>query len=187
MIVLASGSPRRGEILTNAGIAFVREIPSQIDETPLPGEPPRQYVERLAREKAEAIPSQAGRIVLGADTTVVIEDEILGKPAGEADAARMLGLLSGREHQVITGLCLRSERGQVVEAATTRVWFATLSRPEIDAYVATGEPLDKAGAYGIQGLASKFVTRIDGCYFNVMGLPIAMVYAHLRANPAFML
>src|SRR5689334_9869988 len=136
MIVLASGSPRRGEILTNAGIAFVREIPSQIDETPLPGEPPRQYVERLAREKAEAIPSQAGRIVLGADTTVVIEDEILGKPAGEADAARMLGLLSGREHQVITGLCLRSERGQVVEAATTRVWFATLSRPEIDAYVA---------------------------------------------------
>src|SRR2546422_9147344 len=123
MIVLASGSPRRGEILTNAGIAYVREIPSQIDETPLPGEPPRQYVERLAREKAESIRAKADRIVLGADTAVVIGHEILGKPASAADAARMLGLLSGREHQVITGLCLRSERGQVVDAATTRVWL----------------------------------------------------------------
>ena len=118
--------------------------------------------------------------MLGADTTVVIDGEILGKPADPADAARMLRLLSGRAHEVITGICLRSGRGKVVDAATTRVWFAALSEAEIEAYVASGEPMDKAGAYGIQGLASKFVGRIDGCYFNVMGLPIALLYAHLR-------
>jgi septum formation protein len=187
MIVLASGSPRRGEILTNAGIAYTREIPGDIDETPAAGEPPRQYVERLAREKAESIPSKGERIVLGADTAVVIDGQILGKPSDPADAARILRLLSGREHDVITGVCLRSERGQVIDSASTRVWFAPLSDAEIDAYVATGDPMDKAGAYGIQGPVSKFISRIDGCYFNVMGLPIALVYAHLRGNPAFML
>jgi septum formation protein len=180
MIVLASGSPRRGEILNNAGIPYVRQIPGYVDETPAAGEPPRDYVSRLAREKAEAIVASDDSIVLGADTTVVIDGEILGKPADAADAARMLRLLSGRAHEVITGICLRSERGQVVDAATTRVWFAALSEAEIEAYVASGEPMDKAGAYGIQGLASKFVSRIDGCYFNVMGLPIALLYAHLR-------
>jgi septum formation protein len=180
MIVLASGSPRRGEILSNAGIAYRREIPAGIDETPAPGEAPRDYVMRLAREKASAIAADPERIVLGADTAVVIEGEILGKPSDTSDAARMLQRLSGRMHEVITGICLSSPRGQVVDAASTRVWFTTLSGPEIEAYVASGEPMDKAGAYGIQGLASKFVTRIDGCYFNVMGLPISLLYTLLR-------
>jgi septum formation protein len=180
MIVLASGSPRRGEILSNAGIAYLRQIPAGIDETPAPEEAPRDYVMRLAREKASAIAANTDRIVLGADTTVVIEGEILGKPSDAADAARMLRRLSGRMHEVITGICLSSRRGQVVDAASTRVWFTTLSDAEIEAYVASGEPMDKAGAYGIQGLASKFVTRIDGCYFNVMGLPISLVYTLLR-------
>ena len=187
MLVLASGSPRRGEILTNAGIPFVREVPNDIDETPRSGEPARDYVVRLAREKAESVEARDGRIVLGADTTVVVDEQILGKPSSPADAARMLRLLSGRAHEVITGICLRSARGQVVDAAITRVWFAALSDPEIAAYAASGEPMDKAGAYGIQGLASKFVEHIDGCYFNVMGLPVALVYAHLRTNPAFMI
>lgn len=187
MIVLASGSPRRGEILTNAGLPYVREVPIDIDETPSPGEPPLEYVLRLAREKAESIKATGDRIVLGADTAVVVEGQILGKPADAADAVRMLRLLCGRPHEVMTGICLRSARGQVVDVATTRVWFARLSEDEIAAYVASGESMDKAGAYGIQGLASKFVDRIDGCYFNVMGLPIALVYSHLRANPVFML
>jgi len=187
MIVLASGSPRRGEILTNAGIPFVREVPSNIDETPKPGESPQDYVVRLAREKAEAVEARGDRIVLGADTSVVIDGQILGKPSSPADAIQMLRLLSGRSHEVITGICLRSARVRVTDAAITRVWFAALSDSDIDAYAASGEPMDKAGAYGIQGLASKFVERIDGCYFNVMGLPIALVYAHLRKNPAFMI
>jgi len=180
VIVLASASPRRAEILSNAGIPFVREIPAGIDETPVPGEAPRDYVMRLAREKAGAISVAAGRIVLGADTTVVVDGEILGKHSDAADAARMLRRLSGRAHDVITGVCLRDHRTQVVDAATTRVWFAPLSDAEIEAYVSTGDPMDKAGAYGIQGLASKFVTRIEGCYFNVMGLPVSLVYTHLR-------
>jgi septum formation protein len=187
MIILASGSPRRGEILTHAGISFVREVPLGIDETPSPDESPFRYVTRLASAKATAIEAAGQRIVLGADTAVVIGGEILGKPSTAGDAARMLRLLSGRMHEVLTGICLRSERGQVVDAATTRVWFAALSETEIKTYAASDEPMDKAGAYGIQGLASKFVTRIDGCYFNVMGLPIALVYQHLRTNPAFML
>ena len=187
MIVLASGSPRRGEILTNAGIPFVREVPSDIDETPRPGEAPRDYVVRLAREKAESVEARADRIVLGADTTVVIDGQILGKPSSPDDAARMLRLLSGRSHEVITGICLLSAHGRVPDAAITRVWFYALSASDIEAYAHSGEPMDKAGAYGIQGLASKFVQRIDGCYFNVMGLPVGLVYAHLRTNPAFMI
>lgn len=187
MIVLASGSPRRGEILTNAGIPFVREVPSNIDETPKPSESPQDYVVRLAREKAEAVEATGGRIVLGADTTVVIEGQILGKPSSPADAARMLRLLSGRSHEVITGICLRSARVRVTDAAITRVWFAALSDSDLEAYAHSDEPMDKAGGYGIQGLASKFIERIDGCYFNVMGLPVALVYAHLRTNPAFMI
>jgi septum formation protein len=142
---------------------------------------------RLAREKARAIAASAGRVVLGADTTVVLDGQILGKPADAADAARMLRLLSGRPHEVITGVCLRSPLGEVVEAASTAVLFTRLSGAEIDAYVASGEPMDKAGAYGIQGLASKFISRIEGCYFNVMGLPIALVYARIREHPAFMI
>lgn len=180
MIVLASASPRRAEILSSAGVPFVREIPAHIDETPAAGEAPRDYVTRLAREKAEAIPAGAGRLVLGADTAVVIDGEILGKPADRDDAARMLRRLSGRAHDVITGICLMGRDGAVIDAATTRVWFCSLSDQEIEVYVASGEPMDKAGGYGIQGLASKFVTRIDGCYFNVMGLPVSLVYSYLR-------
>jgi septum formation protein len=184
VIVLASASPRRGDILSAAGIPFVREIPAGIDETPAPDEAPRDYVMRLAREKAATVAVDSGRIVLGADTTVVIAGEILGKPVDAPDAMRMLRLLSGRVHEVLTGICIHD---QIVDAATTRVWFSLLSETEIEAYVASGEPMDKAGAYGIQGLASKFITRIEGCYFNVMGLPISLVYSHLRANPGFVL
>ena len=186
MIVLASGSPRRAEILVKAGIPFVCEIPT-VDETPAPAESPTSYVTRLARIKAEAIPAGPNRVVLGADTTVVIDGEILGKPADAADAARMLRLLSGRMHEVLTGICLRSDCGEVSDVASTRVWFAALSPEEIESYTRSDDPMDKAGAYGVQSLASKFITRIDGCFFNVMGLPIALVYAHLRTNPAFML
>jgi septum formation protein len=181
VLVLASASPRRAQILSCAGIPFVQRIPANIDETPLVSEAPADYVTRLAREKAAAIEARADRIVLGADTTVVCDGEILAKPNDSADAARMLRLLSGRAHDVITGVCLRNSTTQIVDSATTRVWFCPLSETEIESYVASGEPRDKAGAYGIQGRASKFVTRIDGCYFNVMGLPVSVVYAHLRA------
>ena len=140
MIVLASGSPRRGEILTNAGIPFVREVPSNIDETPRPGEAPRDYVVRLAREKAESVEAHGDRIVLGADTTVVIDGQILGKPSSPDDAARMLRLLSGRSHEVITGICLRSARVRVTDAAITRVWFAALSDSDIEAYATPASP-----------------------------------------------
>src|SRR5205807_6828462 len=133
MIVLASGSPRRGEILANAGIAFTREVPSNVDETPAPGESPRDYVLRLARVKAESVDASGDRIALGADTAVVIDNEILGKPASAADATRMLRLLSGRIHEVITGICLRGERGQTMDAASTRVSFTHLSGAEIAA------------------------------------------------------
>ena len=180
MITLASGSPRRGEILANAGIAYTRNVPADIDETVAPGESPLHYVTRLAREKASAVVAGPETIVLGADTTVVVDGEILGKPVDAAEAARMLRRLSGRMHEVITGICLIGAGGQIVDAATTRVWFMELADAEIAAYAASGEPMDKAGAYGIQGLASKFVTRIEGCYFNVMGLPISLVYTHLR-------
>ena len=175
MLVLASQSPRRSEILRQAGIPFtVRTVP--VDETPLAGEKPADYVRRVAEMKAMAVAASPGEMVLGADTTVVVSGEMLGKPADEADARRMLALLSGRRHEVLTGICLRRGPDIVRDCAVTRVWFSTLSRREIEAYVASGEPFDKAGAYAIQGLASKFVERIHGCYFNVMGLPIALVY-----------
>ena len=176
-LTLASASPRRAEILAAAGIPFEKKQTQFIDETPIPGESPRDYVIRLAREKARAVTAD---LVLGADTTVVLDSEILGKPADPEEAASMLRRLSGRDHEVLTGICLRTPDREIADCASTRVWFAELSGAEIDAYVSSGEPMDKAGAYGIQGLASKFVTRIEGCYFNVMGLPIALVYAHLR-------
>jgi len=179
MLVLASQSPRRAEILRQAGIEFVVR-PAEVDESPLEAERPGPYVRRLARDKALAVDAAPDEIVLAADTTVVSHGELLAKPVDAADARRMLALLSGRRHEVLTGICLRRGPELLCDHASTAVWFAPLSEAEIDAYVASGEPMDKAGAYAIQGLASKFVERIEGCYFNVMGLPVAMVYRHLH-------
>lgn len=179
MLVLASRSPRRSEILRQAGIPFLVRAVS-VDETPFAGERPEDYVERLAEAKALAVQAAPDETVLGADTTVVVGGEMLGKPEDAADARRMLAMLSGCPHEVLTGICLK--RGQTIirDRAVTKVWFAPLSGQEIADYAASGEPMDKAGAYAIQGLASKFIERIDGCYFNVVGLPIALVYRHLR-------
>ncbi len=181
MLVLASHSPRRREILTRAGIAFVAR-PVNVDESKVGDEDPIQHVRRLAREKAEAAPAGAGEIVLGADTEVVLDGQILGKPANTADAERMLRMLSGREHLVITGICLRGPSGVVVDVESTKVRFVPVSERDIADYAASGEPMDKAGAYAVQGLASKFIDRIEGCYFNVVGLPIALVYKYLGSR-----
>ena len=172
-LVLASGSPRRRELLDVAGIDFdVR--PAGIDEAFLPGELPDAYVARLAREKARAV-HRHGETTLGADTTVVIDGESLGKPADAAEARAMLTRLQGRGHQVLTGWSLYDGRGGEDGVESTLVFFRPMIAPEIDQYVASGEPFDKAGGYGIQGLASKYVERIEGCYFNVVGLPVARV------------
>jgi septum formation protein len=177
VLVLASQSPRRAEILRQAGIRFVVRAVS-VDETPQSGETPEDYVRRLAEAKARAVPAGPDEIVLGADTTVVVDDELLAKPADAIDARRMLTALSGRRHEVITGICLRRGEEQICDHAVTTVWFAPLSEQEIDEYVASGEPMDKAGAYAVQGAASKFIPRIEGCYYNVMGLPVSLVYQH---------
>lgn len=215
-LILASASPRRRDLLTQAGFTF-DVIPANVPELRKPGEDPIRFVTRLAREKAEAVAAAHAvapdTIILGADTIVLVDDEVLGKPQDAADAARMLRLLSGKTHQVITGVCLakgrerhsisgnsvtsedplgvafplkkatRTVAGQSAPipkmlqraAEVTFVRFVTLSDQEIDAYVATGEPLDKAGAYAIQGRAGRWVPRIHGCYFNVVGLPLALV------------
>jgi nucleoside triphosphate pyrophosphatase len=195
MLILASASPRRRELLAQAGYTFeVR--PAHIPEDPLPGEDPIMYVTRLAREKAEAVfremstaegeaackSAECGSslAVLGADTTVTLDGAILGKPADAEDAARMLRLLSGRTHRVITGVALKAAQGTEVAAEVTAVRFLTLSEEEIAAYVATGEPMDKAGGYGIQGRAARWIPRIEGCYFNVVGLPLALVCSMLE-------
>jgi septum formation protein len=183
MLILASRSPRRHEILTRAGIPHVVR-PPEVDESIHLGEDALAYVKRVARAKAEAVPAGPEDVVLGADTVVVVDREILGKPADARQARSMLGRLAGREHAVTTGICLLGAGGAIEEAETTRVRFLPLSGAEMDAYVASGEPLGKAGAYAIQGLASKFIDRVEGCYFNVVGLPVARVYQHLRkASP----
>ncbi len=178
-LILASASPRRSELLRVAGFDFeVRSRP--VEEIRAPGEAPEPYARRLARAKAEAAWEGRDEIVLAADTIVVLGDCVLEKPANEEDARRMLRLLSARTHDVITGICLRHAGGEIVDAETTRVHFVALTDREIDEYIASGEAMDKAGAYGIQGRASKFVDRIEGCYFNVMGLPLALVYRRLK-------
>ena len=179
MVVLASRSPRRSEILKQAGIPFTVRV-AEVDETPHGGEAPEFYVQRIAEEKALAVHAAPGDCVLAADTTVVIDGQILGKPEDAADARRMLEMLSGRRHEVLTGICIRQGSRLVRDWGVTHVWFAELTAAEIDAYVASGEPTDKAGAYAIQGLASKYIERIDGSYLNVVGLPVALVYKYLR-------
>jgi septum formation protein len=196
MLILASASPRRRELLTQAGFSF-QVHPAHIPEDPLEGEDPFTYVTRLAREKAEAVFRElteangvAGNAgvdgeslaVLGADTTVTLDNHILGKPEDAADAARMLRLLSGRTHRVITGVALVTAEGVEVAAEATAVRFVELSNEEIAAYVATGEPMDKAGAYAIQGRAARWIPRIEGCYFNVVGLPLALVARMLESR-----
>jgi len=179
-LILASTSPRRSELLTLAGFQFtVRARP--VEEVRRPGEDPRDYVMRLAREKAEASYRDPDEIVLGADTTVVLDDRVLEKPHHAASAKAMLRALSCREHVVLTGICIKHGGGTIVDCESTRVSFLALDEREIEEYVASGEPMDKAGAYAIQGLASKFIDRIDGCYFNVMGLPLALFYKHWKA------
>ena len=155
-----------------------------VEEVRRAGESPVDYARRLAQAKAEAAWESADEIVLGADTVVVIDERVLEKPADAADARGMLRLLSGREHTVITGICLLHRDGMIVDHSATQVRFAPLTESEIAAYVASAEPFDKAGAYAIQGLASKFVESVDGCYFNVMGLPLSLVYHHWKSLTA---
>jgi septum formation protein len=181
-LVLASASPRRAELLRAAGITFDVH-PAHIDETVRGGEVPEAYVRRMAEEKARVVHAlQPGRVVLAADTTVVVGSLILGKPADPGDARRMLGLLSGRSHEVITGVTMVAgvDGRMETQVGTTTVEFAALQADDIDWYVASGEPMDKAGAYAIQGGASRFITRIDGSYSNVVGLPVALVWEMLK-------
>lgn len=178
-LILASQSPRRSELLTTAGFRFTVR-PANIDETLLPGEQAAQYVQRLSQSKALAARQYCDELVLGADTVVTVDREILGKPCSTEDAIRMLHLLGGRSHEVLTGVCLLQGEQTTVAVERTRVWFAALSDQEIDWYVSTGEPTDKAGAYAIQGLASRFIEKIEGSYSNVVGLPVELVYRKLR-------
>lgn len=203
MLVLASASPRRQELLRNAGIAFAVH-PTNIPELPQPGESGRDCAERLARQKAlTAFHNRPDDFVLGADTVVIVDDEILGKPRDEADAMRMLRLLSGRTHHVTTGVCLigpplrtgsnkpgsnKPESTKLrtgfedARSETTLVTMCALTDEDIRSYIATGEPMDKAGAYAIQGVASRWIPRIEGDYFNVVGLPVSLVYQMLREH-----
>jgi septum formation protein len=193
MLVLASASPRRQELLRNAGIPFVAR-PTDIPETLNKDEAPRAFAERMAREKALAAFDQHSKdFVLGADTVVVVDSEILGKPRDNADAARMLRLLSGRTHQVITGVCLLARQPgenqkekpfQDVRSETTTVSMNALSEADIQSYISSDEPMDKAGAYAIQGRASRWISRIEGDYFNVVGLPVSLVYRMMQAHGA---
>ena len=191
MLVLASASPRRRELLIQAGFSF-QVHPAHIPEDPNPNEDPIAYVTRLAREKAQAVFGQlsanpeiaANLAVLGADTTVTLDKAILGKPSDPADAARMLRMLAGRTHRVITGVAVVTAQAAEVAAEVTAVSFLTLSEQEIANYIATGEPMDKAGAYAIQGRAARWIPRIVGDYFNVVGLPLALVSTLLESRRA---
>ena len=183
-IVLASASPRRQELLKNAGIDFEVK-PANIPEIQRESEPPRAFAERMAREKAKAVwQDHKTRLVLGADTVVVVDHETLGKPENARDAARMLRLLSGRAHQVITGVCLLGRDFEDMRSEETTVYFSVLSDGEMEEYIATGEPMDKAGAYAIQGMASRWIAKTKGDYSNVVGLPVQLVLKMLREHGA---
>jgi septum formation protein len=175
MLVLASQSPRRREILTQAGFVFTVRVPG-IEEVRLSTESPEDYVRRLALEKARAAASSPEEFVLAADTVVVVDGAVLEKPVSTKDAGEMLRRLSGRSHVVLTGVCLLHSGQEWSGAESTSVYFSALTEDELRDYCASGEPMDKAGAYAIQGLASKFIQRVEGCYFNVVGLPISHVY-----------
>ena len=178
--MLASASPRRQELLRNAGIEFIVR-PADISEIPMAGEDPREFGERMAREKARAARAATPEgIILAADTVVAVESEILGKPENAADAARMLRLLSNRTHEVITAVCLLGTDFEDVRSESTAVYFGAMSEGEIAEYVASGEPMDKAGAYAIQGRASRWISKIEGDYYNVVGLPVDLVWRMLR-------
>lgn len=178
-LVLASESPRRSELLRSAGFEFTAK-PANVDESVRPGEDPEKYVQRLAWDKAVAAGAGEGETALGADTAVVVGGEIFGKPSDPDDAVRMLRLLAGRKHEVITGICLRAGARAVTDWAVTLVWMTPMSEAEIAEYVATGEPMGKAGAYAIQGRAARYIEKIEGSYSNVVGLPIALVYKYWR-------
>lgn len=177
-LILASSSPRRAALLEAAGYAFEVRV-TDVDETPLPGESAPALVRRLAQLKARSARCDSGELVLAADTTVTCNGDILNKPADQAEAARMLRRLAGRDHEVFTGVTLRRADGEETLVERTVVWFDELSDSDIAWYVASGEPFGKAGAYGIQGRASRFVTRLDGSYTNVVGLPTARVAKQL--------
>jgi septum formation protein len=190
-IVLASASPRRQELLKNAGVEFILR-PANIPEVQHPGEAPQIFAERMAREKARAVFAETNdEYVLGADTIVTVgatgvsplqPELILGKPVDQQDAGRMLRLLSGRKHHVITGVCLIGPDSEDVRSETTAVYFSPLSDADIGDYIASGEPMDKAGAYAIQGAASRWISKIEGDYSNVVGLPVALVLQMLRKH-----
>jgi nucleoside triphosphate pyrophosphatase len=178
-LILASASPRRAELLRAAGYEF-EIVVADVDERVRDGEPPAEYVRRLAAEKSSAVMA-ADAIILGADTTVVVDGEILGKPRDDDEAAAMLRRLAGRHHEVLTGVSIRQGAHEVGRVESTAVWFSVLTKEDIAWYVASGEGRDKAGAYAIQGLASRFIPRIEGSYANVVGLPVAVVAELLRS------
>lgn len=186
-LVLASASPRRAELLRTAGFSFdVR--PADVDETPRPAEPPAAYALRVARDKALAAAGRSDDAdvwILAADTVVVVDGQILGKPTDLSDARRMLGMLSGVVHEVLTAVVVRHGGEEASEVVSTRVRFAVLSAAEIEWYMASGEPDGKAGAYAIQGLGSRFIDRIEGSWSNVVGLPVATVYRMLGGGACY--
>jgi len=177
-LVLASASPRRRELLTTLGIPFTVAYP-ELDETPLPDEPPRSFAERMAKEKAEAIRIDSDHVLIAADTIVVLGSAILGKPRDEPHAFEMLSALSGKHHQVITGVCIRKAETLRVFSVSTDVLFRELGDQEIEAYIASGDPMDKAGAYAIQGGAAHMIHSITGSYTNIVGLPLCELHTEL--------
>lgn len=188
-VILASASPRRATLLHNLGLDFMT-IPASIDESILPHENPADAVMRIAAAKAQAISdSYPDAVVIAADTMVVCKGQILGKPVDDREAYAMLSTLSGNVHEVITGLCVLNSSCAIkdIDYENTRVFFHEIDSEEIEAYIASGEPQDKAGAYGIQGRAAIFVASLEGCYYNVVGLPLSRLYLMLKRQGMYLL